>query len=123
MDRSYLIPFPQLISESIDLVDEWTSNSIKAGFKFDNHLFSMSENAQINWSNIQNLPESLFPLTLGCKDNNVYVLTYEKLNDFYNTSLMFKMSLLKRGTDVKQQILKCTKVSEVLDVLEANIKY
>lgn len=123
MDRSYLIPYHQLISESIDLVDEWTSNSIKEGFKFDNHLFSMSENAQINWSNIRNLPESVFPLTLGCKDNNVYVLTYEKLNDFYNTSLMFKMSLLKRGTDVKQQILGCTKVSEVLDVLETNIKY
>ena len=82
MDRSYLIPFPQLISESIDLVDEWTSNSIKAGFIFDGHLFSMSENAQINWSNIQNLPESVFPLTLGCKDNSVYVLSYEKLNDF-----------------------------------------
>jgi len=122
MDRSYLIPFPQLISESIDLVDEWTSNSIKEGFKFDNHLFSMSENAQINWSNIQNLPESVFPLTLGCKDNSVYVLAYEKLKDFYNTSLIFKMSLLRRGTDVKQQILRCTKVSEVLDVLETNVK-
>jgi hypothetical protein len=121
MDRNYLIPFPQLISESLDSVDEWTSNNIKEGFVFDNHLFSMSENAQLNWSNIKNTPETLFPLTLGCKDNSVYVLDYKQLNDFYNTSLFFKMSLLKQGTEIKQQILKCDEVSKVLDILNKNI--
>jgi hypothetical protein len=121
MERHHLIPFTQLISESIDLVDEWTSNNIKQGFVFDGHLFSMSENAQLNWSNIRNIPETSFPITLGCKDNSVYILDYKQLNDFYNTSLFFKMSFLSRGTDIKQRILKCSTADEVIEILTANV--
>lgn len=97
----------------IKVIDEHTTELISAGFTFDNNLFSMSANAQINWSNMPNIPSSFFPLRLSTKDDNVYLLSWENKENFYLTAMGFKHAKLEEGTELIQQVKSCTTIEEL----------
>jgi len=99
------------------LIDERTMNNIFKGFTFEGYTFSMSISAQINLSNIFNIPDGLFPLPYSTKDDQLYSLTLANRQNFYLTALGFKNTTIQAGTALKQQVLGCTTLEQVQDIL------
>jgi hypothetical protein len=94
-------------------VDEQTRNGIYAGFTYDNILFSMSDQAQINWTNFPNLPSGIFPLTIYGKNDVPYSLAYADRLAFYGAALVHKNGHLQAGNTKKGQINACTTIQEL----------
>jgi hypothetical protein len=94
-------------------VDTRTEETIFSGFTFDNKQFSLSISAQINWSNLFNIPQMMFPLTVSCKDETTYSLSYGNVQNFYFSALMAKNNALQNGTQKKQAILVCSTIEEL----------
>jgi len=89
-------------------IDNKTTETIFTGFTYDNKQFSLSISAQINWSNLFNIPSAMFPLTLSCKDETTYQLSETNRSNFYFSALTAKNTALQNGTIKKQQVLACT---------------
>lgn len=104
----------------IDLQDKKTEDLILSGFTFDGNLFSLSINAQINWSNLLNIPQVMFPLNLSTKDDNIYILTFSNVQNFYFTALGRKNECLQLGNLVKKRINEST-TTEELDLIKLEI--
>ena len=104
----------------IDLQDKKTENLILSGFTFDGNLFSLSINAQINWSNLLNFPQVMFPLNLSTKDDNIYILNFSNVQNFYFTSLGRKSECLQLGNDIKKRINESLTIAE-LDLIKLEI--
>lgn len=85
-------------------IDNKTSDLIAQGFTFDGHVFSMSTNAQINWSNFPNLPDVLFPLPVMDINEDVYSLALANKLNFYLAALNYKNAQLQSGSVLKAQI-------------------
>jgi len=103
-----------LKEDLIIAIDEHTSNTILSGFTFENCLFSMSLTAQINWSNLLQLPEQIFPITISTKDDSVYVLEFANRMNFYLTCVAAKNLPLQQGTILKNELKALTTIEEVL---------
>ena len=104
----------------IDIQDKKTEDLILSGFTFAGNLFSLSFNAQINWSNLLNIPSAMFPLNLSTKDDNIYLLRYIDVHDFYFTALGRKNECLQLGNEVKKRINEST-TNEELDLIKLEI--
>lgn len=85
-------------------IDNKTNELISQGFVFDGHTFSMSTNAQINWSNFPNLPDELFPLPVMDINEDVYSLALADKLNFYLAALNYKNTHLQSGSALKAQI-------------------
>jgi hypothetical protein len=88
-------------------IDTKTGQLITLGFPWDGHTFSMSVNAQINWSNFPNLPDGLFPLNVMDILEDVYILQLANKTNFYLTALNYKNTQLQSGSALKTQIKAC----------------
>lgn len=104
----------------IDLQDKKTENLILSGFTFDGNSFSLSFNAQINWNNLLNIPQVMFPLNLSTKDDNIYILNFSNVQNFYFTALGRKNECLQLGNEVKKRINEST-TNEELDLIKLEI--
>lgn len=104
----------------IDFQDKKTENLILSGFNFGGSLFSLSINAQINWSNLLNIPEQMFPLNLSTKSDTIFVLNFSDVQNFYFTALGRKNKCLQLGNDVKKRINECLTIAE-LDLIKLEI--
>jgi hypothetical protein len=104
----------------IDLQDKKTEQLIYSGFTFDNNLFSLSINAQINWSNLLNIPQQMFPINLSTKDDNIYVLDFNNVQNFYFTALGRKNECLQLGNIIKKRINESLTIQE-LDTIKSEI--
>jgi hypothetical protein len=99
-------------------IDNRTQELIAEGFVFDGRRFSMSINAQINWSNFPNLPDQVFPLPIMDMDENLYILSLENKLNFYLAALNFKNAQLKSGSALKAQIKACTNKECVNSIID-----
>ena len=99
-------------------IDAKTESLIEVGFVFGGHTFSMSTNAQINWSNFPNIPDALFPLNIMDIVDNLYVLSLANKMNFYLTALGFKNTQLQSGSVLKSQIKTCADVACVNAVID-----
>lgn len=103
----------------IEVCDINTGNSILVGFTWNSIIFSMSDKAQINWSNILNVPDELFPLPIMSKDDNTtYQLQLIDKTAFYLNILNFKNTILQAGTVTKNSIKACTTIAELDTIKE-----
>jgi hypothetical protein len=99
-------------------IDKKTGELILKGFLWDFKTFSMSTNAQINWSNFPNLPDSLFPLNIMDILEDTYVLQLANKINFYLTALNYKNTQLQSGSVLKVQIKACndeTCINSIID--------
>lgn len=97
-------------------LDEKTQEVISQGFTFDGIVFSLSQNAQINISNIPNLPEQAFPFAYLGKEDEFYELSFANKMNFYFTALsVVKNTRIANGA-IKVQVKACT-TTEELDVI------
>ena len=88
-------------------IDSETSDMISRGFEFDNHVFSLSKSAQLNWNRIL----SMFSLGLlsskteiSTKNNDVYILTSEQVKPFAEAYHNAIESVLKHSRKQKLNI-------------------
>jgi hypothetical protein len=94
-------------------IDVNTQQLIEKGFLFDGNTFSLSITAQINWSNLLNLQVQMFPLNVMDKYDNLYVLEYSNLHNFYYSALNGKNQYLQSGGVLKTQIKNAQTTEEV----------
>ncbi len=98
-----------------------TESSILEGFPWADLIFSMSKNAQINWSNFKDIPDALFPYPVTSKDDgdivNVELVDRE---NFYYTVLGFKSEKLQAGSVIRELIKACITMEE-LETIEATM--
>ncbi len=90
-----------------DAIDERTKELIFVGFSFAGLIFSMSMEAQINWSNFPVLYQSapqLFPLDVHSKNDEPYELKYTDVMSFYFSAVSHKNTQLQSGNVLKQQV-------------------
>jgi hypothetical protein len=106
-------------SQSIDFIDEKIKECILSGFLFQGNLFSMSLEAQINWSNLLMIPDEYFPLQINTKEDNVYNLHFSNRDAFYMAAMTHKTTKLNLGTNRKQQVLSCNTTEEIDLLLES----
>lgn len=96
-------------------IDVETSQKLMEGFKFDEHIFSLSTNAQLNWQNIVyslNLsPDHEFEIST--LNDGEYVLKYEDINLFRDAYVKTLNEILKKCRDKKKNLLN-TSVTEYL---------
>ena len=74
--------------------------------------------AQINLSNIFNIPDGLFPLPYSTKNNGVYSLSLANRQNFYLASLSHKNTSIQSGTVLKQQITAATTIEDVNAIID-----
>ena len=106
----------QLKQVRMEAVDQATEAAISNGFVFDGVLFSMSANAQLNWSNIPTIPDNLFPLPIMGKNEDLYNLALANKMNFYLTALGFKNAQLQNGTVKKMAIKSCQTIAELNNI-------
>lgn len=103
----------ELKSEKIDNIDFRTKQLINDGFNFDGHIFSLSVEAQINWSNMLNFPDQMFPLNVIDRDDNLYILDLSNKMNFYLSALNGKNMHLQSGGVLKTQVKNAQTIEEV----------
>ncbi|MFA7287682.1 MAG: hypothetical protein WC055_02280 [Melioribacteraceae bacterium] len=116
-DVEVAISFIELQESMLSEVDSQTQSNIRLGFTFDGIVFSMSENAQLNWSNIPNIPKEAFPFEVSGKEDDVYLLSEANKMNFYMTAMSFKMSLLSAGTSKKKLIKACKTIEDLKKIV------
>lgn len=115
-DVNNIVEFKQLLCNQID---EKTEEQIFQGFTFDGHVFSLSISAQINWSNLFNIPDQLFPLTVSCKDDTMYSLSLANRQTFYLTALNAKNTALQLGNTKKAEVNACTTLEQLKTISDS----
>lgn len=99
-------------------IDMNTQYLISNGFLFNGIIFSLSLTAQINWSNFPNLPDSLFPLIIIGKNNEVYTCDLSNKYNFYLSALNGKNEWLQSGSILKSSINSCTTKEQVNSIID-----
>jgi hypothetical protein len=107
-------PIPELKQEVIEKIDLFIQEEIAKGFEYNGKIYSMSTNAQLNWSNILNIPSAMFPVDIMSKNEELYSLPLSEKESFYNTCLGFKYATLKRGHALKEA-LKALSTEELVN--------
>ena len=94
-------------------IDLKTQSLIFGGFLSDGKDFSLSITAQINWSNIPLLPDSMFPIALMTKNDELHILTLENRTAFYLSAVNGKNTHLQSGGALKIQVNALTTIADV----------
>jgi hypothetical protein len=94
-------------------LDNRTQATIASGFVFDNITFSLSQNAQINISNIPNIPEQAFPFAYLGKEDEYYELSFANKMNFYFTALDAVKSVRISNGALKLQVKELTTTEEL----------
>lgn len=94
--------------------NEKTTALIRGGFTWAGLLFSMSDVAQINWSNFLNIPDGLFPYPVTSKDDGDIVnIELADRENFYFTVLGFKSGILQVGSTTREAIKASTTIEQL----------
>lgn len=114
-EREHIVhdPIPELKQELYNKIDTYVQAEIFKGFIYNGKTFSMSINAQINWSNILLIPSNNFPLALMTIDEELVQLPVEEKVAFYQASLSHKNSKLQLGHTLKTTVKNFTTVEEI----------
>jgi hypothetical protein len=88
-------------------IDSTSGYLIKQGFSFGGFDFSLSENAQINWTNLNLLPDEVYPVLLSTNSEDTYTLQLADRDSFYMTAVTKKLTSLNSGTQLKKLIYDC----------------
>lgn len=105
----------------ISLVDQFTQSEITKGFVYNGRTFSMSTNAQINWSNLLSIPNSMFPIQIMDVNDEPFSLGLFEKEQFYYAYLNHKYSKLQQGNALKIQLKSLETEQELIDFEKNNL--
>lgn len=89
------------------IIDDTSNYLINKGFEFDDNFFSLSLAAQSNWSTLYSFwkgGDLSNSITISTKLNSSYLLTEEKMSDFFQTGFNTVNSVLAEGRQLKQSL-------------------
>lgn len=104
-----------------EAIDRKTQVLISQGFKFKKTMFSLSQNAQINWMALKNQYDmNLLPdeIEISRLDGKTYSLKKEEFLDFYNLAFNTVKDILDAGRALKIKAYNVNtekKLSEFID--------
>lgn len=104
------------------LIDEQTQEKIFSGFIFDGNTFSLSFSAQINLSNIFNIPDDEFPYPYSTLDNKIYNLALTDRPLFYKAALKHKSDTIKNANLLKNMVNNCITQQDLDSIINEFIK-
>jgi hypothetical protein len=90
-----------IVVKRITLKDEDLTD---LGFTYDGHNWPMLGTSRENWSNIMNISEGVFPLSMLDKDLLPYSLTLAKREQFYMAAVACKQGKILVGNELKKQV-------------------
>lgn len=96
------------LQQSIKNIDKEIQNKILEGFTFKDNLFSLSQNAQINWQGLLGLYNSnVFGESqiISTKDNKTFILKKEDLLEFILTGKQAILDAMNYGYNEKSKLL------------------
>lgn len=96
-------------------IDELTNAKILHGFEYNGKIFSMSTNAQINWSNLLSIADSIFPIQIMDINDEPFSLSVLERQNFYYTCMECKYTKLQHGSALKIQLKSLNTEMEILD--------
>jgi hypothetical protein len=102
-------------------IDRRTGELISQGFAYANKQFSLSQNAQINISALnQTRNELTYPINYNTIDDlDIYdVVDATDMNNMYMTALVVKKGHLDSGTALKNQVRAATTSIEIDSVID-----
>lgn len=102
-------------------IDSTTSYLIAQGFVFGGFTFSLSENAQINWTNLNLLPDDVYPINISSTTEDTYTLELVDKGSFYMAAVSAKLTALNSGTTLKKLIYDCADEACVHSVEDTRI--
>lgn len=85
-------------------IDKKTQELIAQGFKFKRSIFSLSQNAQINWMTLKNQYDmNLLPdeIEISRLDGKAYILKKDDFLEFYTASFTTVKDILDSGRTLK----------------------
>jgi hypothetical protein len=115
-EREYIFQdnVSELKQEIINQIDLFIQDEISKGFEYNGRIYSMSIKAQLNWSNILNIPAIMFPINIMSMNEELYSLPLSEQQTFYNTILSFKYGKLNHGHQLKQSLAELNTAEEIL---------
>lgn len=120
MERDSL-PLPEYKKEKILDIDLRSALLIEDGFEYQGKRFSLSTNAQINISALNQTRNDLtYPITYNTiDDTDTYdVVDATDMNAMYMTALATKKAVLDSGTSLKTQVRQASAKDEVDAVID-----
>lgn len=89
----------------LDAIDARSVALIGRGFPFDGQLFSLSANAQLNWTGLYAGRALVqFPKSVPCVGGSYLIVSAEALDAFYGSGLVVVDSIISAGTVLKEAI-------------------
>jgi hypothetical protein len=105
-----------------ELIDKQIQDLFSQGFIYNNILFSLSIEAQINWNSlyfyIKDIPLKQGFKLISTKDNSHYKLENTKIIDFINAYNNAKDSILQIGFTRKEKIKSINNINELIKILK-----
>ena len=99
-------------------IDSRTQELIFQGFSFAGLHWSLSINAQINWNNLPQLPQTVFPLAIQDMNGVDYDLEFSQRMDFYYTAVAVKNSHLQSGNVLKREVSDMQTIQEISNFVD-----
>lgn len=102
------------------IIDRKTGGLISVGFTYDSRTFSLSPNAQMNWSEIHSNQSSFtFPLDISTINNDTYLLAAVDVDAFWSAAKNTVKGHLDSGRDLKKQVFDAVDIPAVNAVIDA----
>jgi len=101
-------------------IDEKTQEIISLGFPYDSKIFSLSSNAQMNWTNMYiNKSVLAKPLIITTNDDEAYQLDTElDIQNFYMTGLIYVQTIINSGRTLKINVNNCSTLEEIENIID-----
>ena len=100
-------------------IDYKTGVLLSVGFTYDSKQFSLSANAQLNWSEIHsNIAEFPDPVDVTLINNDTYSLTHANVNTFWTTAKDILKGHLDSGRALKKSVFDAVDKAAVDAVID-----
>ncbi len=100
-------------------IDAKTRELITAGFEFEGNVFSLSGNAQLNWSEVHtNQNQFTFPLAISMKNHDTYDIPQNKVQPFWSAAKDTVKGHLDSGRVLKKSVFDATTKAQVNAVID-----
>lgn len=114
----YINTLKEAFNIKLEQIDSRTQELIFQGFAFAGLHWSLSIKAQINWNNLPQLPQTVFPLAIQDMNGVDYDLEFSQRMDFYYTAVAVKNSHLQSGNVLKREVSDMQTIQEILNFVD-----
>jgi hypothetical protein len=112
--ESMTINIDELKIDIYNKIDDKTMEIISRGFIFDGCVFSLSAQAQMNWTNLKvNSALFTYPVSLATLNNDLYSLSQSNVLPFYIAGMIAVKNAKTSGQNLKKQIFDATTLNEL----------